>query len=224
MSKSKNFFYRINPNEVLGEVIFVENKEKWFLQFFNDLRKDDPETAVTDMAKGIILEAHGFREKRSKAGKASAEQRAIKEQQEATYVEHMLEDVEHEINTTQPVAIAVAVTEAIPKKESKPKPVAVLPEWLPLDAWQGYVEMRVKIRKPMTPYASELRIKDLDKLKAEGHDPAGVLNQSTANSWTDLYPIKENGNDRPRTAGSTGQTGRKTGLVEANGVGTDFLS
>lgn len=89
--RTKNFFYRINPNEVLGEAIFQEDKEQWFLQFFNDLRNDDPENTKTDLAKEIIIEAHAFREKRSIAGKASAAQKHNKKKRKATNVEHMLD-------------------------------------------------------------------------------------------------------------------------------------
>lgn len=75
MKKGKNFFYRINPNEVLGEVIFASNKEEWFLQFFDDLRRDDAETAKIPLAAEIIRESDAFRAKRSKAGLASVQQK-----------------------------------------------------------------------------------------------------------------------------------------------------
>lgn len=67
----------------------------------------------------------------------------------------------------------------------------LLPDWLPTDAWLGYIDMRKKQRKPMTARAQELRINDLAKLRDEGQDIAAVLDQSTANCWTDVYPLKE---------------------------------
>jgi len=104
MKDSKNFFYRINPCEVLAEVIFSDNKEKWFLQFFSDLKNDDPEQAQLELSKQIIIEAHGFRAKRAVAGKASAEQRANKKQ-------HMLTDVatngQQTVNTIQPGSLSL---------------------------------------------------------------------------------------------------------------------
>jgi len=66
-----------------------------------------------------------------------------------------------------------------------------LPDWLPLDAWNGWVEMRKRIKKPMTERAEELRIKDLAAFHAAGEDVGAILDQSTANNWTDLYPLKE---------------------------------
>lgn len=66
-----------------------------------------------------------------------------------------------------------------------------LPNWIPLEAWNGWVEMRKRIKKPMTERAEELRIKDLAAFHAAGEDVGAILDQSTANNWTDLYPLKE---------------------------------
>jgi phage replication O-like protein O len=66
-------------------------------------------------------------------------------------------------------------------------------------AWKGYAEMRKTIKKPMTEYAAELRIKALMKLQAQGEDPIAVLNQSIANCWQDIYAVKTD-----KTAKSSG--------------------
>ncbi len=69
-------------------------------------------------------------------------------------------------------------------------------------AWKAYIEMRIKIKKPMTPYAMKLRIKDLIRLAEQGEDPIAVLNQSTAADWQDLYPVKDRGSpgkDKPKS-------------------------
>ena len=63
----------------------------------------------------------------------------------------------------------------------------VLPDFIPAKAWQGYVQMRKKVP---TEYAVELIIKQLEKMHSEGQDVGAVLDQSTANSWTSLYPLK----------------------------------
>lgn len=91
-------------------------------------------------------------------------------------------------------------------------------------AWKAFVEMRKTIKKPMTPYAMQLRANDLKKLQDQGQDPIAVLNQSVASNYQDLYPVKEksNGSDRPTSSPKT--PGRKTGIIEANKAGTDFLS
>lgn len=66
-----------------------------------------------------------------------------------------------------------------------------IPDWIPAEAWAGYVEMRKKKRAVMTDRARDLRIKDLAALLEQGQDIGAVLDQSTANGWTDVYPVKE---------------------------------
>ena len=57
--------------------------------------------------------------------------------------------------------------------------------------WNGYMEMRKKIRKPITDSPITLAINTLDKLRNEGQSPAAILDQSTLNSWQGLFSIQE---------------------------------
>lgn len=61
-----------------------------------------------------------------------------------------------------------------------------------LDAIIGYLYMRAAKKKPATGYALKLVFKELDKLSG-GDDAlrAEILEQSTRNGWTDVYPIKQ---------------------------------
>lgn len=94
--------------------------------------------------------------------------------------------------------------------------MSTLPEWLPLIPWQGYVDMRKKQRKPLTERAMELRIADLAKLREEGQDVGAVLDQSTANGWTDVYPLKERrATPRPSPSFDSSRLG-KHGQATAN--------
>lgn len=68
--------------------------------------------------------------------------------------------------------------------------VVDLPDWLPSSEWEAYVEMRQRIRAPMTPAAKVLEIRELTKLRADGDDPTAVLEQSIRKSWRGLFPIK----------------------------------
>jgi hypothetical protein len=65
-----------------------------------------------------------------------------------------------------------------------------LPDWIPPEAWDGYVAMRVKARKPMTDRARDLVIAELENLRGQGQDVGAVLDQSTVKAWTDVYPVK----------------------------------
>jgi uncharacterized protein YdaU (DUF1376 family) len=73
------------------------------------------------------------------------------------------------------------------------------PKWIPADAWNGFVEMRKKTKAPLTHRAITLIIKELEKLRVDGHEPGAVLDQSTRNNWKDVYPLKGNsGNEKHR--------------------------
>jgi hypothetical protein len=80
------------------------------------------------------------------------------------------------------------------KKEMEP---FVLPEWIPKEAWDGFVEMRKEIRKPLTGRALTLAINALLDLKNKGNDPGKVLDQSTYCKWQGLFEIKGNGSRPP---------------------------
>lgn len=75
---------------------------------------------------------------------------------------------------------------------------APLPDWLPMEAWIGYVEMRKRIRKQMTPRAKQLVLKSLADMQAKGLSVAQSLDNSTRNSWVDVYEPKE----KPEQAGA----------------------
>jgi DNA-binding transcriptional ArsR family regulator len=96
------------------------------------------------------------------------------------------------------------------QRRVKPAPVAAvkptLPDWLPLDAWDGYLQMRREKKKPPTEHAVKLLLSDLAKWHAAGHDVAIILNTSTKNGWTDVYEPKvpaRRSTDLPAVATST---------------------
>lgn len=66
----------------------------------------------------------------------------------------------------------------------------VAPEWVPKEEWRAFVEMRRKIRAPMTNHAAKLAVDELESLRAAGDDPGAVLSQSVLNSWRGLFAVK----------------------------------
>lgn len=66
----------------------------------------------------------------------------------------------------------------------------VPPAWVPAEAWAGFDAMRRRERHPLTVRAASLIVLELQKLQAQGHDPAAVLDQSTRNGWRDVFPIR----------------------------------
>lgn len=74
-------------------------------------------------------------------------------------------------------AIALPTIPTIPTIKEKP--------------WFSFIEMRKKKRAMPTARAIELICCELEKIYNEhGHDPNEVLDQSTKNNWTDVYPLK----------------------------------
>lgn len=96
---------------------------------------------------------------------------------------------------------ALGFTVDIKVKPPKGAQWDAIPPWIPAAAWAGYIEMRKARKKPPTPRAVELLVKELDRLRAAGQDIAAVLDQSTVNSWTDVYPVK----DRRQSRGANGK-------------------
>lgn len=74
-----------------------------------------------------------------------------------------------------------------------PSSPAAPPEWMPVDAWLAFKEMRKVSKAPMTPKAEELAIAKLARFREQGHDVAAILNKSTINNWKDLYEPREHG-------------------------------
>ncbi|KPH66887.1 hypothetical protein ADT71_03795 [Novosphingobium sp. ST904] len=76
--------------------------------------------------------------------------------------------------------------------ESKPaKAKPEVPDWMPAEPWNGYLEMRKRIGKAPTDRAIELMIGKLERWRAEGHEPGAILDTATEHNWTGLYEPKE---------------------------------
>lgn len=67
---------------------------------------------------------------------------------------------------------------------------ALIPDWIPAEQWAGYVEMRRKIRAPLTPRAIKLTIDKLVAMRADGEDVGAVLDQSIQQSYRGVFPVK----------------------------------
>ena len=83
------------------------------------------------------------------------------------------------------------VKEKESKEERKKEVVGLLPDWIDKETWKDFLEMRKRLRASPTDKAIQLLIKDLENFKAGGDDPNKVLEQSIANSWRGLFPLKD---------------------------------
>lgn len=120
-------------------------------------------------------------------------------------------------------AIPETEREAETKKEKEKKVAAapiVLPDWIPSETWQAFLDMRKKIKKPATEAAIKLLIAKLDKFRKSGQDVQAILEKSITSSWQDVFEIKDNKSfaqqaaDVARTTVPPAHTGPDPALVK----------
>jgi uncharacterized protein YdaU (DUF1376 family) len=75
-------------------------------------------------------------------------------------------------------------------KERKPVVPTELPDWLNKTDWNDFVEMRKKLKKPMTDRAVKLMISKLETMKNKGIDTSEVLQKSIVSDCIDVYEPK----------------------------------
>ncbi len=164
------------------------DKVSWLLNTFFVLNEEGTHWINNRCEEGIA-EYYDFINSKKRAGKASAEKRALK---------NSSSNVEQESNTcstdVQPTTNHYPLTtNHKPKKEATDVAV-VFPDWLPLETWDAFIKMRKRIKKPPTDYAVKLLINKLEKFKNDGQDVQAILERSITSSWQDLYeitPIKQ---------------------------------
>jgi hypothetical protein len=88
-----------------------------------------------------------------------------------------------------------------------------LPDWLPLDAWNGWVAMRKQRKRPLTDRATARAINKLDAIRNKGHDIEDLLDRSTINGWLDIYEPKDMKNGAANRTAS--QRGNQNGFAAA---------
>jgi uncharacterized protein YdaU (DUF1376 family) len=133
---------------------------------------------VNKRAEQEIAHFKGKIDQASRAGKASAERRI---NARSTPVQR---------TRNQPITNN---QEPITSNQDKTKKLFSIPNFIPQDAWQGFYEMRKTGKGVFTERAASLIIKQLTMMHSEGQDVAAVLDQSTANGWKGVFPLKTNG-------------------------------
>jgi uncharacterized protein YdaU (DUF1376 family) len=140
-----------------------------------------------------------FREKQRAAGKASALKR--KGRHSAT--------VETGSDQNQPPTPTPTPNEE-PKGSLPPTPKHTrkadwpeIPDWVPVEPWNAFVQMRKDKRAPLTARAVKLTLRDLEKWMHTGQDPGAILDKSTQHCWTGIFELKD---DRRGTGNFSGQS------------------
>ena len=125
--------------------------------------------------------------------------------------------VKHEVLTKQNTKFSTPEL-ASPKERLKKvlnKDIYIVPDWIDKDTWDAFLEMRKKKRAVPTEKAKELLVKELEKLRSEGHDPNEVLNQAKMRNYTGVFPLKggQGGARRGDTTKRTTDEDRRQGLT-----------
>ena len=76
-------------------------------------------------------------------------------------------------------------------KTKEPKARYAIPLFVPQDAWDGFVQMRRTGKGVFTERAAALILSQLKAMHSDGQDIAAVLDQSTANGWKGVFPLKQ---------------------------------
>ena len=105
----------------------------------------------------------------------------------------VLDDCKHDASALLARCLRGATPERERETETDKPKAPELPEWVPGDAWKAWLEVRPKVKAPNTPRALTLAIRELEKLRADGHDPRAVLEQSTVRGYRGLFPVDRKG-------------------------------
>jgi uncharacterized protein YdaU (DUF1376 family) len=135
---------------------------------------------VQDRILAELLEYH----QKADTNKRIAVERETKRKQNSTNREQV-------VNEPPPNHKPITINQE-PKKEKVAIAPSVWPEWMPLETWYAFLEMRKKIKKPPTEKAVELLVAKLKKFKDAGQDIQSVLEKSITSNWQDVFEIKEN--------------------------------
>jgi hypothetical protein len=77
------------------------------------------------------------------------------------------------------------------EKEKEKKQKVEIPDFIPLQDWNDFVEMRKHTKRSMTERAMKIMFNKLQQMKTKGFDISEVLQKSIANNWSDVYEPKD---------------------------------
>lgn len=80
----------------------------------------------------------------------------------------------------------------VTKENAQPR--FAIPPWIERKTWDGYEEMRRRMRKPMTDHARELAVERLAAMAEKGHNPTDIINSTILNGWTGFFEPKGESN------------------------------
>lgn len=213
--------YQISYSQVTNQTGYNKETIKRLIERFEKVH--NVIRFCEDTKEILVLNWHKYNLNKSEKTLAGAESVAkhIKTLEFREYVFHVIQcirddtacmgyqcPIQASVTDSVSVSDTVSVTDTVAKADRNRKKTLV---YFPNDeslnqAFVEYLEMRKKIKKPMTDRAVELAMKKLKELSAipfsEGIDndvAIKILEQSTMNCWQGLFPLKE---DRQKSKNS----------------------
>jgi hypothetical protein len=174
--------------------------------------KDLERTRETFRRKGFIEEGWGlknWRKRQAPSDPTARERMRNYRERHRNVTRNVTDDVTGDKrNVTKALRVDIEVEVEEEEKEKTPlNPPRgekangfALPDWIPRQDWEAFVEMRKKIGKKLTDAAKPLAVKKLERLRADGNDPGEVLRQSVLASWQGLFEVKEKDRAAPAAA------------------------
>ena len=77
------------------------------------------------------------------------------------------------------------------KPESEEKDILVIPDFINLQTWGEFLEMRRRMKRSLTLDGMKLLVGSLEEMRDRGEDVNAVLEQSVTHSWIGVYPVDE---------------------------------
>ena len=78
------------------------------------------------------------------------------------------------------------------RKADKPKPVDwSMPDWLPRDRFEAFIEHRRELKRPMTHEAKRLFILKLERFRGEGEDVVALLESAIESGYLTVFKAKK---------------------------------
>ena len=65
-----------------------------------------------------------------------------------------------------------------------------IPAWVDPEAWQEYLDMRRRIKKPMTTRSYRDRLAELTEIRAAGYDVTYCIDSATNGCWQKFYAVE----------------------------------
>lgn len=190
--------YEISNKQMSRETGYNEDTIKRLIdrfEKFHDVIRYNPDTKEM-----LILNWHKYNWTKSDKLKAAVEKVAshIKCQEYAGYINAILNEdtvsipYQYGMDTNIVSNPIVSNTNSNPKKMKEFESVLKdLPEDM-LEAVQAFIEMRKKIKAPLTEYALKRVITKTNKLANGDIEMCiEILDQSTTSGWKNVYPLKE---------------------------------